>query len=304
MIRELDCLGLGIAPIDLLMEIECYPKPGSKIDATGLTIQGGGPIPTAMVTLARLGMRAGLIMAVGDDPYGRFVTNELRKEGVETISIVKKKRSTAAASGWVEKGSGRRTIVLDLNIEVKPGDIELKGLPKVRAVHLDGRYLPSCIKLARWAKKKGAQVVFDIGSMRNDVTEILPMVDHLVCAEDFALPFTGTKKPGIAIERLKKVCDGAIVVTSGINGSLGLSEESGFVFQRAFKIKTVDTTGAGDVFHGAYIFGLLKGWNLKRRLEFASAAAAIKCTRPGGRIGIPRLSQVQAFLKRGVSRHA
>ncbi len=296
--KRLYCLGLGIAPADLLLQIAAYPGAGAKIDALSMPFQGGGPIPTAMVTLARLGLKPGLVAAVGNDIFGRFVIGELEKEGVETSFIMTKKNPTALALGWVEKGSGRRTIVLNREITVHPRDLNLQSLPSVRAVHLDGRDLPACLKLARWAKKNGATVVFDIGSKRNDVTAILPLVDHLICAEDFTLLYTGAKKASEAINRLGKICPGTIVITSGIKGADGKEPDGDFIRQKAFKIKAIDTTGAGDVYHGAYIYGLLKGWNLKRRMQFAAAAAALKCRRPGGRLGIPTLKQVQAFLKR------
>jgi len=298
--KILDCLGLGIAPADILMEIDKYPKAGVKIDSTGLTVQGGGPIPTAMVTMARLGKRTGLIAPVGDDLFGKFVVEELKKEKVDTSYIVRKKNySTAIASGWFEKGSGRRTIVLDFEIDIKPRDVNPGKLPKIKTVHLDGRYLPACIKLARWAKRRGAPVVFDIGSMRNDVTDILPLVDHLICSKDFALPYTKEKSVNKALDRLRKICMGTIVITSGIKGSLAYSNESSHIHQKAYRVKTVDTTGAGDVYHGAYIVGLLNEYNLKKRMELASATAAIKCTKPGGRTGIPTMRQLQSFLKNG-----
>ena len=297
--KKLDCLGLGIAPADLLMEIEKYPHPGAKIDSKHVTVQGGGPIPTAMVTLARLGMHPGLMAPVGDDVFGQFVIDELKKEGVDTSYIFKKKQPTAIASGWIEQRSGRRTIVLDLKIHLKPGDIKLSDLPAVRAVHLDGRYLPACLKIARWARRNNIPVIFDIGSLRNDVSDLIPLTDHLVVAGDFALPFTGTKRPESALNKLMNLCRGTVVVTSGTKGSLGYSAETGLIRQKAFKVKTVDTTGAGDTFHGAYIFGLLKGWGLAERLKFATAVAAIKCTRPGGRTGIPTYRQAKDFLRQG-----
>jgi len=300
----LDCLGLGIAPADILLQIPAFPKPGAKIDAIDMTIQGGGPIPTAMVALSRLGMKAGLIAAVGQDIFGEFVINELKRERVQTELMAVKKQTTAVAVGWVEKGSGRRTIALDLQIHVSPRDIDIAKLPVCRAVHLDGRDMPACLKLARWARKKHISIIFDIGSMRNDVSEILPLVDHLVCAEDFALPFTGRRKPKEAIKSLQTICYGTILVTSGIRGSMGIENENEIIHQKAFIIPVVDTTGAGDVYHGAYIFGLLRGWDLRRRMEFASAAAAIKCTRPGGRSGIPNYNQVIDFLKKGHSIYA
>lgn len=301
MTERCDCLGFGIAPADLIMQIKSFPRPGAKIDCTGLVIQGGGPIPTAMAALARLGFRPALLGAVGDDILGRFVLEELKREGVDVAPVLVKKDRTAIAVGWAEEKSGRRTITLDLGIAVTPGDIKLKTLPFPRLVHLDGRYLPACLKLARWAKRKGIPVVFDIGSMRNDVSSLLPLTDHLVCADDFALPFTKTKTVQKALKRLLASGPAIVVVTSGIKGAIGYSKADGLVHQKAFRVKTVDTTGAGDAYHGAYLAGLLKGWNLHRRMEFASAVAAINCTRLGGRAGLSTYKQTLDFLaKRGI----
>ncbi len=304
MAKRFDCLGLGIAPADILMQIEKYPEPGAKIDAVGLTIQGGGPIPTAMVTMARLGMKPALMAAVGDDIFGRFVIDELNKEGVDTSGVIVRRKPTAIACGWVENGSGRRTIVAKLSLHLSPRDIKYSSLPNFRAAHLDGRDLDACMKLARFARRKNVPVILDVGSMRNDVSALLPLVDHLICAEAFALPYTRKKNVKSAIECLRYKCLGTIVVTSGIRGSTGFSEETGFIRQGAFKVKTVDTTGAGDVYHGAYIVGLLDRMSLKQRMELASAAAAMKCTRPGGRTGIPTMHEVRAFIKSGVPRYA
>ncbi len=281
------------------MEIEKFPKAGVKIDATDLTIQGGGPIPTAMVTMARMGKKVALLAAVGDDLFGRFVIEQLKTEKVDTSQIIiRKNRRTAIASGWYEPGSGRRTIVLDLKIDIKPHEINLNKLPPVQIVHLDGRYLPACIKLVRWAKRAGALSVLDVGSVRNDVTELLPQVDHLVCAQEFARHFTKSRTIREAVAKLVKICPGTVVVTDGIKGSIGSEPNKDFISQPAYKVKTVDSTGAGDVYHGAYIVGLLNGYSLASRMKLASAAAAIKCTKPGGRIGIPTMPEVQKFLKK------
>ncbi len=299
-----DCLGLGIAPVDILMQLKDYPQAGGKADAEQTTIQGGGPIPTAMVTLSRLGKKPTLLAAVGDDVFGKFAIEELKKEKVDTSLIVIKKNPSAFAVGWVEKKDGRRSIVLDLNISVIPKDIILNNLPNVRSVHLDGRYLPACLKLARWAKRKKIPVIMDVGSIRNDVASLFPLVDHLICSEDYALPHTKTKDIKSAIFKLQKECPGTIVITSGIKGSIGIEKESAILRQKAFKVKAVDTTGAGDVYHGAYIFGFLNGWDLQKRMELGSAAAAIKCTKAGGRTAIPTFNQVKKFLKSGAQKYA
>ena len=286
------------------MQINNYPSAGAKIDSERMIIQGGGPVPTAMVALSRLGMKPALMAAVGDDVLGRFVIEELKKEKVDTSCMIVKTKPTAIASGWIENGSGRRTIVLNKSLAVAPSDIKPDRLPDARAVHLDGRDLTACMKLARWARRRNIPVIFDIGSVRNDISEILPLVDHLVCADAFALPYTGSRKVARAIEQLKTVCHGTIVVTSGTKGAVGIENDSAVARQKAFKVKAVDTTGAGDVYHGAYIFGFLKGWDLKKRMEFSSAAAAIKCTAPGGRTGAPTYRQVLAFLKKGAAVYA
>ncbi len=304
MAKIFDCLGLGIAPVDILMQLKDYPQAGGKADAEKTTIQGGGPIPTAMVTLSRLGKKPTLLAAVGDDVFGKFAIEELKKEKVDTSLIIIKKNPSAFAVGWVEKKDGRRSIVLDLNISVIHKDIILNNLPNVRSVHLDGRYLPACLKLARWAKRKKIPVIMDVDSIRNDVASLFPLVDHLICSEDYAFPHTKTKKIKAAINKLRKECPGTIVITSGTKGSIGFDKDSGFISQQAYKVKAIDTTGAGDVYHGGYIFGFLNGWNLQKRMELGSAAAAIKCTKPGGRTAIPSYNQVKRFLKSGATKYA
>jgi len=302
--KSYDCLGFGIAPADILMQIDRYPRAGEKINATDAIVQGGGPIPTAMVTLARLGLKPALITAVGDDLFGRFVIDELNRDGIDTSLVIKKKTRTAIAAGWVEHGSGRRTISLDLGITLPASDIKTSRLPGAKVVHMDGRYLSACLKLARWAKRKGIPVSLDIGSMRNDVSELLPLVDHLVCADVYALGFTGCRSLRKALDVLRVICPGTIVVTAGTRGALGYTDADDVIYRPAFKVKAVDTTGAGDAFHGGYLFGLIKGWSLEKRLEFASAVAALKCGQPGGRTGIPGYRKVRAFIKKDPPRYA
>ena len=295
-ISRIDCLGLGITPLDFLFEVDRYPRAGSKIDGSGLTIQGGGPVPNVMIGLRRLGHSTALITAMADDLSGRMGIEELRREGVETRYIVIKRGSSDTAVGLIEKGSGRRTMVLNRTIGVAARDIVTSHLPMPKIVHLDGRDMAACLKLARWGRQVGATVCFDVGSIRNDVSAILPLVDHLVVADAFALPFTRSRSAGRAVDTLRETCPGTIVVTEGTRGSLGW-ENGEYVRAKAFRVKNVDTTGAGDAFHTGYIYGLLHGYDLAARLRFGSAVAALKCTRMGARAGIPNLQQVNRFLK-------
>jgi len=283
-------------PLDFLLEISDYPAPGGKRDASALTVQAGGPVPNVLVGLQRLGHTTALITAMARDLVGRQGVEETAREGVDMRHLVWKKGSSLMAGGFVERGSGRRTIVLSRSIHVSPRDVVTEKLPIPRLIHLDGRDLAACIRLARWGRKVGAVICFDIGSMRNDVSAIFPLVDHLVVADSYALPFTRSRTARQAVSRLKEYCPGTVVVTEGIKGSLGL-EDGVWVKQRAFRVKNIDTTGAGDAYHTGYMYGLLHGYDLAARMYFGAAVAALKCTKPGARAGAPTMRQVRQFLK-------
>jgi sugar/nucleoside kinase (ribokinase family) len=289
--------------MDLLFEVDRYPRAGFKIDGSGLTVQGGGPVPNVVIGLRRLGHRTALITAMGNDLIGRLGMEELESEGVDTRFVVTKKGSSDTAVGLIERGSGQRTMVLNRTIGVTPRDVVVSRLPRPNVVHLDGRDMPACMKLARWGRRIGATICFDIGSVRNDVSEIFPLVDHLVVADAFAMPFTKARTARRAVDFLRKLCPGAVVVTEGIRGSIGW-ERGRYIKGRAYKVRTVDATGAGDAFHTGYIYGVLHGADLEERLKLGAAVAALKCTRMGARAGIPNLRQLQRFLKGKPRRYA
>lgn len=301
--RSIDVLGLGIIPLDLLFSVPRFPKAGEKIDASSLIVQGGGPVPNTMVGLSRLGVRTAVIAAVGDDIFGKMSIEELNRERVDARFVVVKKQPSAVAAGLIENGSGRRTIALCRKIEVRPSDLRLLTYPVPRIVHLDGRDLRACIRLAKWARKIGALVSFDIGSIRNDVSAIFPLVDHLVVADAYALPFTDSKQAKDAISKLAMICPGEIVVTEGLAGSTGLDRD-GFYRQKAYKVRVVDTTGAGDAFHAGYLYGLLRGWPMPERLKLGAVVAALKCTKPGARTGAPTICEVERFLRKEPATYA
>jgi sugar/nucleoside kinase (ribokinase family) len=194
-------------------------------------------------------------------------------------------------------GSGRRTIVLHRGMEIKPQDIKTSTLPDAKIIHLDGRDLDACIKLAKWGRKQGSLISFDIGSVRNDVSPIFPLVDHLVVADSYALPFTKTRSPRKAIEKLRGQCPGTIVITLGMKGQLAF-EDGKFYRQTPFQVGAVDTTGAGDAFHTGYLYALLEGATMQTRLIYGSAVAALKCLKMGARSGLPNKTALIRFLNK------
>jgi len=294
-----DCVGLGVNAIDYLCLLDHYPGLDDKVDAVSSSVQGGGPVPTAMATLAKLGAKSCYAGKVGKDAEGEFVKAQLEKEGVATRLMVADKRTkTSRAFVWVDKRSGKRTVVLDRdrNNRMDKKDMAFIDSTFTKFVHLDAREPEINILVARWAKKLGAEVCLDVGSLREGVDRVLPHADHLIVSQRFACGFTGKLDPAAACRELMQRRFKTVVVTVGEEGCL--CGRGGRLFHSpGFRVKVVDTTGAGDVFHGAFIYGLLQKWSLKRIAEFANACAALKCRKLGGRAGIPTLTEVRDFMQ-------
>lgn len=296
---EFDCLGFGVCPIDYLCVLKSYPELDDKIEANDSDVQGGGPVPTAMVTLSKLGKIATFVGRVGDDFEGEFVRKELEKEGVNTdYLIIDPQIITPKAFIWVDEKTGKRTVVLDqpeLKM-TKPSELHSLDKIKIKYLHLDARDIDINIYLAKWAKKMRAEVVLDMGSLRGDFERLLPLIDYLVVSRRFALGYTRLTDPLKACKKLLKQGFKAVVVTLGQKGAVGGIGDTVFRVP-GYKVKVIDTTGAGDVFHGAFIYGLLEDWGMEKTIRFSNAVSALKCTKLGGRAGIPSLKNVRSFQK-------
>lgn len=294
-----DCVGLGVNAVDYLSILDPYPQLDDKVDVLKSSIQGGGPVPTALATLAKLGAKVCYIGKVGADAEGELVRSQLEKEGVDTrFMLLDKKIKTSQAYIWVDKKSGKRTVALDRDKKNILSRKELGFLDTIftKYLHLDAREPQLNISVASWAKRQYALVCLDVGSLRKGVESVFPYVDHLVVSSRFACGFTQNADPYAACNLLMKTGCETAVVTIGEKGCICGTDE-GIFHSTGFKVRVVDTTGAGDVFHGAFIYGLLRSWPLRKTTEFANACAAIKCRKLGGRAGIPALTQVQNFLE-------
>ncbi|HEX9972534.1 MAG TPA: PfkB family carbohydrate kinase, partial [bacterium] len=239
------------------------------------------------------------ISLVGDDADGKFIIAEFQREGVDTRGIIiDKSIATDQAFIWIDRPTGKKSIVLNNrnHRQIAPSEIIRDHIGSVEYLLLDGRDTDACFDLIRWAKSRGAKIVLDAGSPRNSMNELLNSVDYPVVSQTFCQQFFMTDDYEQAIAVLLNRGAKAAVVTCGKQGCYG-GDASALYFQKAFAVEVIDTTGAGDVFHGAFIFGLLNRWQLPEILKFASAAAAIKCTRLGGRSGIPDLATVNKFLE-------
>ena len=298
MISDYDCVGFGICAVDYLCIVPRYPQLDEKTEAIDFSQQGGGPVPTALVTLSRLGCKTAFIGRIGNDANGKFLLNEFAREGVDTSAIiVDDSMPTNQAFIWIDQTSGKKSIVLNNQhyCAVKRSEIRCDRIRSLKFLLIDGRDTEATFSVIDWAKRQGAQIVLDAGSPRDKMDELLHRVDYPIVSESFCRNYLNIANFEHAIEALLNFGAKAAVVTCGNRGCYG-GDRAGIYFQNAFPVKVVDTTGAGDVFHGAFIFGLLQNWQTPEILKFASATAAIKCMRIGGRLGIPNYDMVKKFM--------
>lgn len=292
-------VGLGQCSLDLLGLIEQFPEVDQKTELAAPLLQGGGPVATALVTLARLGVPTAVAGRVGGDDFGRSIRAGLEAEGVDTRALlIDPGGSSQFACITVQPQQGSRNIFWTRGsaAPLTPAEIPAELITSARLLHLDGLQLEASLAAATLARQRGVVTVLDGGTLRPGMEPLLPLIDHLVVSEGFARQIAPTATISAAIDQLLTWGAKAVTVTLGARGCLTRSSGGPLLRLPAFPVPVVDTTGCGDVFHGGYLFGLLQGWELAERLRFASACAALKTRALGGRTAIPRYPEVLAWL--------
>jgi sugar/nucleoside kinase (ribokinase family) len=296
--KPFDVVGVGVNVIDYLFRIPHFPEPNTKMDALGATIQGGGLTATAMVACARLGLRTSYIGKFGGNEIGRLARDELAAEDLDLAgSVIADGVPNRFCVVLVEEGSGHRTIVRqrDPRIWLRPEDLVPDLVCAGRTLHLDGHEGDAALQAARWAKDAGILVSVDAEEPTQYREELFALTDVLIVSRRFARTLTGKSTPADILRTLAGFGPRCVGLTQGAAGS-ALMYQGEIVEAPGFPVEVVDTTGAGDVFHGAFLCGLLRGWEARDILQFANAVSALKCTQLGGRTGIPRIEDVWRFL--------
>ncbi len=293
-------VGVGQCSYDILGRVARYPEVDQKAELAETVQQGGGPVATALVTLARLGIPTAMLGVVGGDHYGKDIRAGLKAEGIDCRLLQTDPEGTSQfAFIAVEQDSAYRNIFWTRGRK-RPFSFTRQATRTVREakiLHLDGLEIEAALIAARCAREQGVTTVLDGGTFRERTAELLPYIDHLVVSEKFAVQVApGSMSPAAPLERLLAFGALSATVTLGAGGSETLSRGGSHFRQPAFKVRAVDTTGCGDVFHGGFIFGLLRGWRLPRVVRFATACAALKTRALGGRAAIPALAEVEGFL--------
>jgi sulfofructose kinase len=300
--RRFDVVGLGVSTVDLLMQVDHLPAEEEILRAEGSSVQGGGPVATAIVALARLGARTAMIDAVGDDWRGRLIHDEFAREGVSTELLRPRPGSTSAtAVVLVHAGTGQRTIVWTPGSapELSVDEVPWAAIEQAACLHVNGRHGEACLQACQHARRHGVQVSFDggAGRYREETRRLIPLSDICIVAREFAARHTGEETTELAGPVLLSAGPSIVAITDGARGSWVFSRDGTHFHQPAFPVRVVDTTGCGDAYHGAFLSGLSRGLDLRSTARFATAAAALNARSLGGRKSLPTLAEVQAFLE-------
>lgn len=297
-------IGIGSTVYDTLMVTDGFPVEDTKMQGLETKVQGGGPCATALVAAAKLGVTAAYMGTVGNDPFGRFMLDDLARWGVGT-RYVREVPDTVSFHAVVllNRQNASRTCIWSRGTvpPPQPDALDADALRNAKVLHLDGHMLDAAVYAARLCRSVGVKVSHDAGGVYPGIERLLPFVDYLIPSEEFALKITGAKTAeNAALQLFETYRPEIVVLTQGVRGGI-LLDEQGIRRYDSFKVDVKDSNGSGDTFHGAFIAARIKGLNAFDACRYASAAAAIKCTRLGARYGMPHDSECRAFLQqRGV----
>lgn len=288
--------------LDSVQVVDRFPSDSGVTRVLHSGLMGGGPVPTALCAAARAGARAAIIDRIGSDWRGDRIVEDYRKFGVDIRYLLREEgRSSSFGTVLVRKSDGERHLLFD------EGDftpLEFRELPRdalvsCRVLHLNGRHWPACVDAARLVRESGGRVSFDGGAHRYDpkLLELLPLVDILIVAAEFADQAVGQGDRNAQLDHLAQWGATLVGITDGGKGSWFLDAGGDRYHQPAFPVADViDTTGCGDVFHGAFLAGMMRDLSWRDSARFASAAAAISATGLGGRGHLPGFDEAAEML--------
>jgi sulfofructose kinase len=291
--KPFEVVGMGLNSVDFLSLVPEFPTLNSKMEILQFSKQGGGQVATAMVALSRWGIRTKYIGKVGDDELGAFSLNSLRQDGVDVSFVtIEPNAISQFAMIIVDRASGERTILWnrDKQLMYREGELRREEVCSGKILHLDGHDLRAALQSAQWAKEEGIPTVIDLDKIEPLTSELIKKIDFVITSSNFPTLFTGISDREKALIEMQRQTPGFLCATLGREGAVALVEGN-ILRVRGFKVDAVDTTGAGDVFHAGFIYGLLQNWEVREILRFANAVAALKCRDLGGRRGIPTLEE-------------
>ena len=293
-------VGIGACVMDTLITLPTFPKEDTKLRASRTVTAGGGPVGTGLVAVSKLGEKASYIGVLSDDNGGKFLKKDFKKYGVSTknIQILPDYQSFTSVV-WLNEKNGTRTCVFDKgNLPALTLDeAQKEAIIKADLLMVDGNELSAAVEGAKLARQHGTKVLYDAGGMYDGVEELLKLTDILIPSLEFSLVHTGCITALSAAQKLYDMYKPEVVViTCGKDGGI-LFDGKNSVEYPIYPAKVVDSNGAGDVFHGAFAVGVVKGYDYEKCCHFASAVSAIKCMGVGARESAPDFKTVKEYMK-------
>jgi sulfofructose kinase len=296
-VSMVDLVGVGLNATDTLIPLTTYPDRGSKTEYRSVSVMPGGQTASAVVACQSWGLSTRYVGRLGDDDAGRLHRREFARTGVDA-RIVEVPGAASPQSLIVVDSGGERTVLCrrDDRLLLQPEDIERDWIVNARALHVDGYETAAATQAARWAREAGIPVIADLDDTYEGVEDLLENIDYAIVSRDFPGRLTGELNLERALRRMHRHYGCRVAAaTLGQDGVLAWDGKRSYLHP-AYCVPVVDTTGAGDLFHSGFIFGLLQGWPLERQLDFACAAAALNCTASGARGGIRAVADVENLM--------
>lgn len=299
---EFDVVTFGLNAVDYLCFVPEFPAPGTKPRVSRFNRSPGGQAASAAVFCSRLGYRAKYVGKVGGDERGAFSKESIASEGVDIADVISVPGVTnQLAMIMVDERSGERTILWHrpAELETRPEEVTEEKVARGRVLLIDGHDTAGCARAAEIARANGVLVVLDAESVKEGTDRVVASTDVLLASRDFPRRFTGLDNLDRAFDALSEAGPRVVGVTLGSLGSVVMGPDGYACSAPSYDVDVVDTTGAGDTFHGAFVCGLLEGWAAEKTLAFANAAAALCCAEPGARGGARTIDGVMALVNRG-----
>ncbi len=293
-------VGIGACVFDTLYNVPHFPNEDTKMRAVSSKCSGGGPVATGLVAAAKLGEPCAFIGSLSDDNGGRFLKEDFERFGVDTSLIdIKSGYRSFAAVLWLSAATATRTCVFDKGDLPSHtlSDEQKAAIKDAELLMVDGNELDAAIEAAKIARANGVKVLYDCGGLYEGVDKLLALTDIMIPSEEFALGHTGAETADAAAKALfERYSPETVVITQGKRGGIMYDGEA-IISYPVFPAEVVDSNGSGDVFHGAFAAGLMKGFDFLKCCHFASATSALKCRGVGARESAPSLKTVTEFMK-------
>ena len=302
---DYDVVGVGLNATDTVLIVPHFPAYAGKVPFEDEHMSPGGQVASALVACSRLGLRAKYIGSVGDDLRGRIQLESLQGTGINLDHVLLRPGCpNQSAYIIIDRSTGERTVLWQRGdcLKILPEEITDEMISCARLLHIDGHDTPAVARAAEIARRHGIPVTVDVDTIYHGFDRVLPNVDYLVASSEFPTGWTGETDPFKALATIQNEYGMRVAaMTLGAHGALAL-QNGRFLYSPAFVVNCVDTTGAGDVFHGAFCYSVLQGMSLAEALDFSNAMAALNCTALGARGGIACLAEIRVLMQRAPRR--